>query len=193
MDRTSIYDSPESSPNLYESKALGSRNEIPEIEGAASLRRFFRGRNAVLLSNFSNVCEKLQIPVPVRETAWTEFQKMSRKAHRRAAEHACFALYNACRIYGMPVSDAAIIEAVKMGFSRKKIPSMLSIIYGHMRDGSRIRRIDDRKYRFNLTMKDAPEMDIRKKRLAWQLFTDVYVEGSFERRAKAAISEVLAK
>jgi len=98
MDRSSIYNSSESSPNLYESKALGSKNEIPEIESMTSLRRFFREQNAKMLSNFSNVCEKLQIPVPVRENAWTEFQRLNRKVRRKAAEHACFALYNACRI-----------------------------------------------------------------------------------------------
>jgi len=193
MDRSSIYNSSESSPNLYESKALGSKNEIPEIESMTSLRRFFREQNAKMLSNFSNVCEKLQIPVPVRENAWTEFQRLNRKVRRKAAEHACFALYNACRISSIPISDDAIIEAVKMGFSRKKIPSMLSIIYGHMRDGTKIKRVDDKKYHFNLKIKDAPEMDIRRKRLAWRLFTDVYVEGSFDRRARIAISEALRK
>ena len=183
-------------PGLFPSRSLGSKEEMPEMDGTAAARRYFRGGTSDerTLSCFSNVCEKLDLPQHVWNDAWERFLRTSRQIPPRKAEHACIAILYACMDGETAVTDGEIISAVKTHFGRKRIPSMAKIVHrlAHVLgdDGAK----DRVKYEFNTMLKrltadpgmrwDRPD---RRKRFAWSLFTDVYKDGSPKSRARNAI------
>ena len=201
VDSTSIYDS-SPAPNLFLSRSLGTGEEIPQGRENAAVKRFFRGglnqeRN---LSRFSNACQKLQLYRHIQHDAWRMFQGISKQMPQKMAEHACLSIFHTCRRNGISTSDDEIIEAVKVSFGRKNLPSMAKIIYQHMSvlkyDGQ---RKNEDKYYFNLVLKKRTEgMRISKfrlakcKRAAWFFFTEIYTfDDNYRRRARMAVDGAL--
>lgn len=195
-DKRSIYDNGMPAPNLYVAKSLGSANH-PKME---NLRRYYRGGIATperALSQFSNVCEALRLPPHVREHAWKLYRICMKKMPRKPAEHACVAIYYACRVNGILRTEHEISEAVKKTWGRSTMPNMIKLEYRHINIfGDAISPDDDRKeeYYFNLYLHritgslNLSEIERnRRKRRAWMLFTEICTVGNLGQRATNAI------
>ena len=187
--------------NLYELKEVGSRNALPKMQFGQSrstmdVRRYFRGRNVRrALSDFSNLCEKLALPMSAQQNAWRLYCKAQNGGARQgAAERACWAVHNTCRAMGIPKSDIEIIGAAKIIYKRANLPDMFTMAYRHMDvPGASISGTDA--YYFNLSLrKIAAGISLTDteyaacKNEAWKLFMSVFVEGSPDYRARRAIS-----
>lgn len=187
--------------NLYELKEVGSRNALPDMQFGQSrssldVRRYFRGRNVRrTLSDFSNFCEKLALPISAQQRAWRLYCRAQTSGSRQgAAEHACWAVHNTCRAMGIPKSDVEIIGVAKVVYGRAGLPDMFTIAYRHMDvPGAAISGTDA--YYFNLNLrKIVAGLSLTKtefvacKNEAWKLFLNVFVEGSPDYRARRAIS-----
>lgn len=187
--------------NLYELKEVGSRNALPDIQFGQSrssmdVRRYFRGRHIRrALSDFSNFCEKLALPISAQQRAWKMYCRAQSCGSRHgAAEHACWAVHNTCRAMGIPKSDVEIISVAKTSYGRANLPDMFTIAYRHMDiPGAAISGTDA--YYFNLNLrKIVAGLALTKtdfvicKNEAWKMFLKVFVEGSPDHRARQAIS-----
>lgn len=202
----------ESSPNLYEVKSMGSKQEIPNTPQNKALRNYYRGssgRRGIKddrnLSSFSNVCEKLSLPLHVQTSALDQFNKACKEIPRKTAEHACWSISDACKAHGIPRTDNDIISAVELAFGRKKLPSMMKISFSHssVKDlrtlhGTR----NDDVYYFNVNWKKITrgiklrltESELNKKKAqAWNCFKTVFLTGTYDKRSKNAINMVLGR
>ena len=183
-------------PGLFPPRSLGSREVMPEMDGTADARRYFRGGmfDEMTLWRLSSVCDQLELPQHVQDDAWKRFLRTSGQVPPRKAEHACMAIFYACMDGETAVTDGEIIDAVKTHFGRKRIPSMSKILhrFAHMLGDGGAK--DHDKYMFNtmlrrLTVDPGMQWDRldRRKRFAWLLFTDVYRDGGPKGRARNAI------
>ena len=171
-------------PNLFLSQAVGTGGEIPAGSGTDAARRFFKGGLSPQksLSCLSNTCQKLRLRRHVELDAWRLFTSISKKMPGKVAEHACVAIFYACRRSGTPAPASDIIDAVKTCFGRKGMPTMAKMIYRHMDvieyDGT---RENEGRYYFNVALMgrtadlDMSESAFAKCKLtAWVLFTGMY-------------------
>lgn len=197
VSNISIYDS-SPDPNLFLSQSIGTGEEIPRSSDTASIKKYFKGGlfQQKNLSCFSNACQKLNIPRHTRQDAWKKFQGMCKKMAGHTAEHACVSIFNACRRDGAPVTEDEIIEAVKISFGRKNLPSMAKIIYQHLSVlGHDESRENDDRYYFNIVLKErtknlriSESRFARCERMAWFFFTEIYMfEGNYKRRARVSV------
>ena len=195
-------DTGESHANLYELRQVGSRNATPAVQFGMSrdggdIRRYFRGSlNAgVSLSRFSNMCEKLCLPMSAQENAWRLYRRATEGGSmREAAEHACWAVHNTCRSYGLPICDREIKAAAMSAYSREKLPDMFTISYRHMDVPGGAKEGTDLYY-FNLNLRRlaanvrlTEDEFAEMKAQAWEMYGSVFVEGSADSRARRAIS-----
>lgn len=191
----------ESRANLYELREVGSRDAAPPGHSGAGrggdLRRYFRGGLSadMALSRFSNMCEKLRLPMGAQENAWRLYSRAAGGGSmREAAEHACWAIHNTCRSYGIPIPDTEIKSAAMSAYGRGRLPDMLTMSYRHMGvPGAATEGSDS--YYFNLNLRrlaagvrlteaEFAEM----KAQAWEMYRHVFVEGSADSRARRAVS-----
>lgn len=194
--------SSESRANLYEVVEVGSRDATPAMSfaaerGSGDIRRYFRGRIIPdrELSRLSNMCEKLALPMPVQEHAWTLFRRAAREGSvGGAAEHACWAVHSSCRVHGVPRSEAEITGAAVAAYGRRRLPAMFTILYRHMEvpggggPGSDL-------YHFNLALRgiiagmEAADAEFgARKAEAWRMYRGTFTEGSAAHRARRAVS-----
>ena len=192
----------ESRTNLYERLEIGSRNAVPPAglgvtRGAGDVRRYFKGslQPGVELSRFSNMCEKLRLPAGAQENAWVLYTRAAEEGSmREAAEHACWAVHNTCRSYGIPIPDTEIKEAAMAVYGRGRLPDMFTISYRHMDvPGGAAEGSDS--YYFNLALRRLAAgvcltdgQFAKRKAQAWEMYHDVFVEGSADWRARRAVS-----
>ena len=192
----------ESRANLYELREVGSRDAAPSVSFGAHrdgghVRRYFRGSlNAgEALSRFSNMCEKLRLPMGAQENAWRLYSKAAESGSMRAAaEHACWAVHNTCRSYGIPIPDTEIKAAAMSAYGRGRLPDMLTMAYRHMDvPGAATEGADS--YYFNLNLRRlaaglrlTEAQFAEMKAQAWELYRSVFVEGSADSRARRAVS-----
>jgi hypothetical protein len=192
----------QSKANLYELREVGSKDALPNMGFAASrnsgdIKRYFGSSMAKThpLSEFSNMCEKLSLPLYIQENAWRLYTKAATKGSGHGkAEHACWAVHSTCRTYGIPKSDTEIKSAAMTAYGRQRLPDMFTISYHHMDvpgangEGSDVYffNLNLRKMVSNIQMTDA-EFASRKSQ-AWELYQGVYTEGSGHTRARRAIS-----
>ena len=117
-----IYRNSNTQPNLFVSRSLGTRNDVPSMESMDGVKRYFRGgmSDERTLSCFSNVCEKLRLPQHIRVDAHNRFGRICKQVSQKTAEHACFAVFRACRGHGIPIPEEEIIEAVRVSFRQEK-------------------------------------------------------------------------
>lgn len=192
----------ESRANLYEAVEVGSREAAPAMSfamdrGSGDIRRYFRGRLVPgrQLSDFSNMCEKVSLPMAVQEYAWTLYRRAAREgAGRGAAERACWAVRGACRSHGVPRSDAEIRGAAMAAYGRRRLPEMFTILYRHMGvpgGGGRGSEL----YHFNLVLRrmvcdlEMTEAEFAaRKAQAWEMFAGTFTEGGAGCRARRAVS-----
>ncbi len=192
----------ESKANLYELRAVGSQNVAPRVQFGMSrdggdIRRYFKGslQAAKGLSRFSNMCEKLRLPMGAQENAWRLYVRAAGKGTmREAAEHACWAIHNTCRSYGIPVPDTEIKAAAMAAYGRGRLPDMFTMSYRHMDvPGAAAEGSDS--YYFNLSLRrlaagirltDAQFAEMKAQ--AWEMYQNVFVEGSADSRARRAVS-----
>ena len=189
-----IYRNSSTQPNLFVSKSLGTRNDVPSMEGMDGVKRYFRGgmSDGRTLSCFSNVCEKLSLPQHIRVDAHNRFGRICKQVSQKTAEHACVAVFRACRGRGIPIPEEEIIEAVRVSFGRKKMASMTKIVYQHMhvdKDGGD----KGEKYYFYLIlnrclkgMRLTERERTRRIALAWHMFCTM-PDGTINSRARHAI------
>lgn len=192
----------ESRANLYEAVEVGSREAAPAMSfamerGSGDIRRYFRGRMVPgrELSDFSNMCEKVSLPMAVQEYAWVLYRRAARAgAGRGTAERACWAVRTACRTHGVPRSDTEVMAAAMAAYGRRRLPEMFTILYRHMEvpggDGG-----GSETYHFNLCMRrmvcgvEMTEAEFAaRKAEAWEMFTSTFTEGDAGCRARRAIS-----
>ena len=188
--------------NLFELKEVGSRDALPRMDFAASrgsgdIRRYFGGglNGTRPLSEFSNMCEKLSLPLPLQEHAWRLYSRAApANSRRRSAERACWAVHDTCRVCGIPKSDTEIKSAAMFAYGRCRLPDMFTMSYRHM-DVPGAGRPGSDTYFFNLNLRRMVS-NIRmtgadfaaRKSQAWEMYRSVYTEGSAQTRARRAIS-----
>lgn len=194
--------SSQSKANLYELREVGSRDTLPSMGFAASrnsgdVKRYFGGNLAKTrpLSEFSNMCEKLSLPLSVQEHAWRLYARAAMNGScKSGAEHACWAVHTTCRVSGIPKSDTEIKSAAMLAYGRRRLPDMFTIAYRHMDvpgaggsgSDTYFFNLNLRRMVSNLKMTDA-EFASRKTQ-AWEMYNGVYTEGSCHVRARRAIS-----
>lgn len=85
------------------------------------------------LSEFSNICNKLNLPDFVQKNAWMAYHKFRSMTYYTRAKCALFSIYNTCRETGIAVDEPEINEAIHSVMGVKNVPSVLSAMY-EMRD-----------------------------------------------------------
>ena len=190
-----------SKTNLWERHGLGSQSLIPNTEVGKKLKRCIKNaedkkthRNSEDLKKISNCCQKLKFAEPESEYSLKLYNKYKNSlGSRKYAYVAIWALYKTCKIHGIPIHQKKIISTVSSEFRKSKFPHISKILY-EMKEVRLDAAEDDEKYSFGLALKEmtaGKKFSQKKfavlKRDAYELFKDVYTEGSPRRRARLAI------
>ena len=198
-----IYDTGKSTANLYEKHGIGTKEIIPKTDDGERVRRYFRGGikghsskvNEDLLSKFSNATDNLGMQDKHTEQAWNMFvNTMETESSRYSAEAAVLAIYKTCKMHAKPKTEDEIRNAVRIAWGRKTIKHMTSILYRYMEKEN---PEEDLKYWFNLNIRKRmnghrwpPERFELYKRKAWYFVTEIFTEGSPNKRSRVAIKKV---
>ena len=79
-------------------------------------------------SEFSNICDKLDLHSFVQQRAWRIYHTLRTRTYYTRAKCAVLAIYVACRESGNAVDEAQIKDAVRSILGVKNIPSVLGVI-----------------------------------------------------------------
>lgn len=79
-------------------------------------------------SEFSNICDKLELHEFVKKKAWYIYRLFRRRTYHTKAKCAAFAVYIACRDNGQPVDEQQIRDVVGSALCVKRVPNMLNVI-----------------------------------------------------------------
>ncbi|ABK77333.1 hypothetical protein CENSYa_0700 [Cenarchaeum symbiosum A] len=193
--------------NLYESKSIGSLDDVPKTAQNAPLRSYFRGgirpdsqkRRAQALSRFSNACERLRLPAAQAEYAYRIFRRtLPKRSARKAAETAWWSIHRSCIMHDNALLPDETAQAVMDAFGRSKMQSTLSILYENMEEMPRVECTDG--YHFDLAMRrvlagrsftgpDYAEL----KKWAWHLYREVFTRGTGRVRARQAVEHAFGE
>ena len=190
-------------PNLFVAQSLGTRNGMPDMRGMESVKRYFRGgiSDERKLSAFSNVCEKLALPQHIRVDAHQRFARINKQMEQKTAEHACVAIFRACRSHGIPRLEEDIVEAVRVAYRRKRMPTMtrMAVQHMHISDGGE-KGDGGKKYYFGVALtKRLRDGDMPKQgydrivNLAWFFYTQIYTDGRYSCRAADAVDHAFGR
>lgn len=194
--------------NLYERHMIGSKNIVPKTDETKILRKYFHNdvgdskkhpsKDAKYLSKFSNSCQKLSMNKTESEYALMLFQRGKKGVGARQYPLvAVWAIYKSCHTYGIPLTDREIKTAVRFEFNRKFFPDMAKILFKMME--VQIPEVDKSKterYYFKLMVRKIlggweidEGMYSANLKMAWNLYNNVYTEGSYRTRARQAITQ----
>ena len=196
-----IYRNANAQPNLFVSRSLGTRNDVPSMAGMEGVKRYFRGgmSDERTLSCFSNVCEKLRLPQHIHVDAHNRFERICKQVVQKTAGHACVAIFRTCRSHGIPIPESDIIGAVRVSFGRKKMVSMTKPVYQHMHVDKEEGGDKGERYYFYLILhrrhKDGsmPEREYHVRlSMAWFLFCNAFRHGTISSRARRSIDHAFA-
>ncbi len=81
------------------------------------------------ISQFSDICSKLNLNQPLTAECWTLYQKLRKNAKFTRAKAACFAIYYICKGNKIPFQEENIREIVRQTLGVKKAPKEKSVIY----------------------------------------------------------------
>lgn len=76
------------------------------------------------LSEFSNLCDQLQLSGPVTREAWRRYVKLRNLKCRTRARCALFSVFTACRYYGCGVSEERIRDAIPLALGVQNVPPL---------------------------------------------------------------------
>lgn len=109
--------------NLYLEMEVGGK---PDRRLRAD--RFVRRRSD--MAAVSNISQKLGIPNGAGRDAWARYQKMRRAPGMRMtkAKLLVLAFYGACRMWGCPLNEARLLDAIRMELGVKHAHSYLRVI-----------------------------------------------------------------
>ena len=79
-------------------------------------------------SEFSNICNKLQMSNFIEQRAWKIYQLLRNKTHYTRAKCAAFSVYIACREGGQAINEKRIKSAIRSVLCVKTVPNMLNVI-----------------------------------------------------------------
>ena len=86
------------------------------------------------ISEFSDICSKLNLNQPTTAQCWRLYQKLRKNANFTRAKAACFAIYHVCKGNQIPFQEENIREIVRQTLGVKKAPKEKSVIYGNNRN-----------------------------------------------------------
>lgn len=81
------------------------------------------------ISQFSDICSKLELNQPTTAQCWRLYQKLRKSARFTRAKAACFAIYYVCKCNKIPFQEENIREIVRQTLGVKKAPKEKSVIY----------------------------------------------------------------
>ena len=203
------YESPfegNSVTNLYERHSVGSRDMVPKTGETERIRAYFHNnidvhdsKNKIRsLSCFSNCCQKLGLDRAASEYSLILFRRGKRAfGPRQHPIVAVWAIYKACQMYGIPISDHEIKTTVKFEFQRKYLPDMTRILYMLMsKNVTAPEAADNEEYHFRLALRKIVggmtfgESEYAEKIAnAWNLYKNVYNDGSCKARSRQSIMQ----
>ena len=79
-------------------------------------------------SEFSNLCDKLQMPNFVQQRAWKIYHLLRTNTYYTRAKCAAFSIYIACRESGQAIDESQIREIIGIVLCVKNVPGMLNVI-----------------------------------------------------------------
>ena len=79
-------------------------------------------------SEFSNLCDKLQMPNFVQQRAWKIYNSLRSNTYYTRAKCAAFSVYIACRESGQAIDEEQIRDAIRFVLCIKNVPGMLNVI-----------------------------------------------------------------
>ncbi len=193
-----------SKANLYEILTIGSKEDLPNTNETNLLRHYFHGSTnddktkkcMQLLSKFSNTCNKLNMSDVAQIYAWNLFKKTApKKSSRKIGETAYWAIYQSCKIHGIPITDKEIEQAIVTNFHRKGLQNLISIMYNYMDCAPDGAVKGDKNYYFRLNLKKMIKDRLQNRphyteleKMAWKMYNDIYTEGNYNTRARRAIA-----
>ena len=152
-------------------------------------------------SEFSNICNKLDLKEFIRHRAWRIYHMLQSRTYFTRAKCATFSIFIACREGGQSVSEAQIMEAVRSVLCVKKVPSALHVISelhdDAMRLGINTNEGHSSNYYLNLAVSskqhlfDSPQDYDRFKMMVMNNFARL--EGNNQSRARKAANIALSE
>lgn len=177
--------------SLYHQLALGS-----DPKDAQRFRPRIRTDKPRDLSEFSNLCDQLLLPGPVKREAWRIYVKLRSLKCRTRARCALFSVFTACRYYGCGVSEERIRDAIPLALGVRNVPPLSNALFAF----SDIIKTDIGRgsvYYLNVEMASVQDgftcmKDLDKfKMLANEYYRSL--PGNAKSRAKKAVAKTLAK
>ncbi|MEM2856342.1 MAG: hypothetical protein QW416_04495 [Candidatus Nitrosocaldaceae archaeon] len=100
---------------------------VVELGGKEQFKRLHI--NEYTSSDFSIVCEKLNLPLYAALDAWSYYSRLLKSSSRiKKAEAALLSISNTCIRYAIPKSEYEIKEVIKSVYVVNKLPSLLKIM-----------------------------------------------------------------
>lgn len=110
----------ESHLSLYHQMALGS--DPQDTEEFRSNKLVYNSKD---LSEFSNICAKLQLPGFIAFESWKSYEKLRHMRQYTRAMCALFSVFTACHNSGCGVPVEQIRDAIQCYMGVKRIPTLL--------------------------------------------------------------------
>ena len=179
--------------SLYHQAALGG-----DPRDAKKLKPYIRINSTKDLSEFSNLCDHLQLPDSVKREAWSIYLKLrSLKRHTRAT-CALYSVFKACYNFGCGISEGRIREAIPHALRVKNIPSLLKALFAFGDIAWKI-GISTRRSTYYLNVETASMQDRFARREDFDLFKRLAqthyqnLSGNDRSRAKRAVTKALSE
>ena len=110
--------------SLYHQTTLGS-----EPKDAQRFRPRIRIDNPRDLSEFSNLCDKLRLPGPVKREAWGIYVKVRNLKCGTRAKCALYSVFVACRDFGCGVSEKQMRDAIPLALGVRNVPTLSKALF----------------------------------------------------------------
>ncbi len=110
--------------SLYHQRTLGG-----EPKDAQRFRSRIRIDNPRDLSEFSNLCDKLQLPGFIKLEAWSIYVKLRNLECRTRAGCALYSIFVVCRYFGRGVSEKQIRDAIPLALGVQNVPTLVKTLF----------------------------------------------------------------
>ena len=176
--------------SLYHQRTLGG-----EPKDAQKFRPRIRINNPRDLSQFSNLCDKLQLPGFIKHEAWDIYVKARSIKCGTRAKCALYSIFVACRYFGRGVSEKQIRDAIPPALGVREVPTLLKALFA-FGDIIKIDTARESAYYLNVEVASLQDRfsveDFNKFRtLAEEYYRSL--PGDAKNRAKRAVTKALAK
>ena len=115
------------------------------------------------ISQFSDICSKLNLNQLTAAQCWRLYQKLRKSAKFTRAKAACFAIYYVCKRNEIPFQEENIRDIVRQTLGVKKAPKEKSVIYkvnkmfssNDLQESNDAQTLDKKQFYLNLHISEA--------------------------------------